>query len=642
MTVKLGRLKSVGITELWQVALYCPLGYKDYSRLWPTLDPQTMPIGQIALFKVSLIGNPQTEWKDKKPRTTFNVTDGEYQTIFSLFGDVRSTVEELTEKQWFYISGVPHLYSEKVYLNEVKIISESDIGKVVPVYPGKSGKITPDNVRLNIEKHLDDAVPLSSMEIRKKLTKHFKTNLALREYIQCHSMTLDMILIQLHRPDSIESAYGALGIITKIANIVAADTLLNRATDQSITNVPALNGMGYKDLIAKIPFTLTNEQKSIVADAVKTMQRGEMLTALISGDVGTGKTVVYAIIAGFVASAGGRVAVLLPNENLTNQIYEEILSYFSHLDFGIGIITANKEVNPKANIIIGTSALLHRNMGELALVICDEQQKMATGQREQLRGKHTHLIEVSATPIPRTMALATYGAIKVFKITKCHAEKTIHTRVFHKKDNAQMMKGVMDTINSGMKVLVVCPKRENNPDKEDGLMSAQELANKFEPFAPGRVVLSHAGLSAEENEKAIKDIKEGGASILISTTVTEVGMTIPNLCRVVVVHAERFGLQTIHQIRGRLVRHGGVGFCDLYLPKEVKNPNTMVRLKLLEDIIDGFELARQDMKCRGIGDITQEGETQHGAVNVMIKNIECNMGDIDTAVETILALRMAS
>jgi ATP-dependent DNA helicase RecG len=643
MASKLGRLKSVGIEELWQVPLYCPVIFEDNSHVWGGLHPEQMPLGQTALFKVSLFNSPVIEWKNKKPHTKFTVTDGQYNTMFTLFGDTRKLVETLNEKQTFYVSGVPTVFNGKIYLNEAKIVPDESVGSIIPVYPGKAGKITPENVRVNINKHLDIAIPLASIEIRKKLIKHFKSTQSLRQYLQCQSMTLETILFQLHKPDSLSMAYTALSIMTKIANVVAADTLLSRATEENIVTVPALFGADYRALVEKIPFELTQEQSDIVNESIATIRKGEMLNGLISGDVGTGKTAVYAVIAAYIASAGGRVAVLLPNSNLAAQIYEEIASYYDHFGFGVGVITGGREVNPDAAIVIGTTALLHRDMGKMDLVVCDEQQKMATGQREQLRGEHTHLIEVSATPIPRTMALAIYGAVKIFKITKCHAQKTIHTKIWHKTDNAVMMKGVMDTVRSGKKVLIVCPKRETKDDEEEGgLVSAQDLARKFERFAPNRIVLSHAQLSTEQNEQAIKAIKGGDADILISTTTVEVGITIPNLERVVVVHAERFGLQVLHQIRGRVVRHGGVGFCDLYLPKEIKNPDSMIRLQLLEQISDGFELAHQDMRLRGIGDITANGTTQHGSVDVMIKNIKCNIDDIDATVEDILARREAA
>lgn len=639
MATKLGRLKSVGINELWQAPLYCPVAFEDNTHVWQSLHPENMPLNQTGLFKVSLLNKPVVEWKNKKPFTKFTVTDGQYTTMFTLFGDTRKIEEIISAKQVFYVSGTPTIFAGKIYLNEARIIADECVGSVIPVYPGKAGKITPENVRVNIAKHLDTAIPLASIEIRKKLTGHFNSNKSLRQYLQCQSMTLESILYQLHKPDNISMAYNALRIMAKIANVVAADTLLSSAAVENIVSVPVLLGATYHDLVEKIPFELTDEQSKIVNEAIATIQQGEMLNGLISGDVGTGKTAVYAVIAAYVASAGGRVAVLLPNESLAVQIYEEIASYFEHFKFGVGVITGSREVNPTVEIIIGTTALLHRDMGKLDLVVCDEQQKMATGQREQLRGKHTHLIEVSATPIPRTMALAIYGAVKIFKITKCHAQKTIITKVWHKADNAIMMLNVMNTVHSGKKVLIVCPKRETEEGDEDGLVSAQALAAKFERFAPGRVVLSHAGLSADKNEQAIKAIKNGDASILISTTVVEVGITIANLERVVVVHAERFGLQVLHQIRGRVVRHGGTGYCDLYLPKELKNPESIKRLKLLEQISDGFKLAHEDMRLRGMGDISVNGKTQHGSVDVMIKNIKCDVDDIDATIENVIALK---
>ncbi|WP_240224735.1 helicase-related protein [Rheinheimera hassiensis] len=182
----------------------------------------------------------------------------------------------------------------------------------------------------------------------------------------------------------------------------------------------------------------------------------------------------------------------------------------------------------QSKLLIGTSALLFREVGEFSLIIVDEQQKLSSTQRSKLCTGETSVIEVSATPIPRSMALAEFGAVRIECITQCHAIKTIDTRIMEKHQARELMQMVYRTVNAGAKVLVVCPKREAD-DKDDDLPDAETIAMQLEQFFPGKVSVAHAGLSEEGNAKALNDISSGITSIIVSTVVIEVGITIPKL-----------------------------------------------------------------------------------------------------------------
>lgn len=631
--MKLGRLKSLGINEPWQIPLYCPDAYRDYTNCFENFDPRYLYDGGAAVFGGRLKREPETKWKDKRPRTQFVITDGSSDIAFSLFGDTRAITAKMNVNQMIYVYGVVARIGERVYLNDAVLVSVHDVGKIIPVYKGVAGKISADNVRSHIEDRLTEALPLAVTKIRETLKEHLPVH-AIRQFVRCKSMTLEEVLIQVHRPTSEEKAAEAMGVMERIANLLAAEHLIRRADEVGKIPAPPIVGMSPTELAKHIPFELTDEQWAQIMKAIEPLYDGFKLSALLSGDVGTGKTAVYGMVCAYVASSGHRAAVMLPNQNLAIQVYEELNEYFGFL--GVGLITGKQqsELDDK-RIIVGTTALLFRDVGEFSLVVVDEQQKMATAQREKLLSQDTSLIEVSATPIPRTMSYALYGAVTILQLKKCHVEKHIETRIYDASTKRELFHGIKATLAKGKKVLIVCPRCEEDHDDESGMISAQKLAADFERIVPGKVALSHSRLSSEENYAAIKAIKEGGAQILISTTVVEVGMTIKNLERAVVMDASRYGISTLHQIRGRVSRHGGNGNFDLYLPKPVKNADSLARLQVLVDESDGFEIAKHDLRIRGTGDLSDVGEQQHGDTNFLIKNIKGNFEQIEAIIDEV-------
>ena len=642
VSMKLGRLKSLGITEAWQVPLYCPVDYRDYSQYFDTFDKRFLIDGGFGIFRGRIAQSPKVEWKNKKPRTQFVLTDGTDTIAFSIFGDTRELVDICEQGTPMAVSGFVSRIGNGVYLNKAEIIPIELMGRIVPVYKGIAGKVKAQSVYSLISNVLDDCISSAADKLRSVLIEHIPAR-KIREFVQCPSMTLEQILHQLHFPDSMDRAFESLEVMSKIAHLVAADELIKRSKGDEVKQVPPLVGADPISLTANIPFDMTDEQMEQAMIAIDDIRRGNLLNSLLVGDVGTGKTIVYGLIAAYVASAGGRVGIMLPNQNLARQIHEELSQYFGGL--GVGLVTGGGKTElADERIIVGTTALLFRDLGDLSLVVCDEQQKMATSQREKLRSANTHLLEVSATPIPRTMAFALYGAVKLLQLKKCHVDKTIITSLYEKQDKRKLFSGIKETLARGQKVLVVCARceAEESPDDDEEnrfpVLSAEQLHESFSRQFPNRVTISHSRLSDEENAKAISDIKEGVVDILVSTTVVEVGMTIPNLERIVIFNAEKFGIQQLHQLRGRVARAGGAGHADLYLPNPVKNPDTLARLQVMVNCSDGFEIAVHDLKIRGTGDISNLGENQHGTYRTVIRNIKGDLDDIEATIERVQAL----
>ncbi|HET7057558.1 MAG TPA: helicase-related protein, partial [Nitrospiraceae bacterium] len=328
-------------------------------------------------------------------------------------------------------------------------------------------------------------------------------------------------------------------------------------------------------------------------------------------------------------------AVLLPNERLAVQAHEEISRLFP--EWGATLVTGKSGVRDAvgAQWLIGTTAMLFRDVGHLDICVVDEQHRFSVEQRRALSKEGTHLVEISATPIPRTQALLLYGKLDVLRLTQRHSPQDIHTQIVERAGTSRMVDRLHQVIDQGGRVLIVCPRREEDEEDEGGsLPSVARVAEKWERLFPGLVRSLHGESDPADVEAAFADMASGDAQILVATTVVEVGLNIRNLRAVVIVHAERFGLSQLHQLRGRLAREGGNGECFLYLPRSV-GVDAATRLQALVATSDGFELADHDMRIRGIGDISAMGERQHGSAGSLLMNRAVPMSTFLDVLETL-------
>ncbi len=243
------------------------------------------------------------------------------------------------------------------------------------------------------------------------------------------------------------------------------------------------------------------------------------------------------------------------------------------------------------------------------------------------------------------MPLARYGVVKVSKLTKPHTPMDIHTRIWSAEQSKELGRQVFETIKNGDQVLYVYPLREADECEEEKpagapgrrgneLTSATEIFEKWEKIYPGKVRLIHGQMADDEKTAALCDMREGRAAVLIATTVVEVGTNLPKLRRVVIVHPERHGLTTLHQIRGRVARLGGEGWCDLFLPYPLKEAS-MKRLQVLEETQDGFKVAEHDMRVRGVGDLSSNSSKQSGADGTFLFGRPVSIEALDAVMEML-------
>jgi ATP-dependent DNA helicase RecG len=362
----------------------------------------------------------------------------------------------------------------------------------------------------------------------------------------------------------------------------------------------------YMPWMEKLPFTLTQEQKRAIEDIHKDFAKDVAAKRMIVGDVGSGKTMV--ILAAAVMNYPNRSILMAPTTILANQLYEEACKYLPHAMITL-VTNKTKKIDLSSyNFIIGTHALLYRELPEATLVMVDEQHRFGTQQRNDLEklvaqeegGKRPHFLQFSATPIPRTQAMIETAHIDVSLITSTPFKKNIQSKVIHKSDFKELLEHIKAEIAQRHQILLVYPLVEQSEVLE--YQSIDEARGYWEKSFSD-VYVTHG--KDKEKEAVLLEFREKG-SILIATTVVEVGISLPRLSTVVIVGAERLGLSTLHQLRGRVSRTGLEGYCYLYT-----NQSKSERLDAFVTTPSGFDIANLDLKFRKSGDLLK-GTNQSG------------------------------
>lgn len=640
----LGRLKSFGLVASWQAAFLLPSGWDDLTA--PVEDFKNLPgHGESCVVVGCLAGAPTMKFGNGAPRLVGSLSDPNGRLLgFSVFGDSRAFEGKLKDcPERVVLLGQIDYFNNRPWLKSPDVVPREWLGRFRPRYPGKTGVINPETVRERILAMLPGAIPAAVEFITRELAD-FGTEADLLGLAGVSGWTCEQVIREAHTPHGIhfgEVAQRAMEYFAALGVIRAA-----RGNRDFYLSGGSLCVTDWRQRAKAIPFPLTDEQERAIVASLDDLSSPSPMRRILSGDVGTGKTAVYGTICASIVDGNGTAAILLPNESLASQVAREFESWWP--DLPMQLITGNSgDELICAPLVVGTTALLFRDLGHPDLVVVDEQQKFSREQREQLVGPETNLLEVTATCIPRSQALVRYGVVKVSKLTKCHTPKTIHTRIWPREEWGGLFRSVKETLAAGDQVLLVYPLREKNekPEAEEDenqqkgvnrpeLRSAAEVYQKWNDFFPGKVRLIHGQMTDDEKGSALRDMREGKASILTATTVVEVGINLPKLRRVVIVHPERHGLTTLHQIRGRVARQGGEGWCDLFLPYPVKD-TTMERLRVLEKTQDGFKVAEYDMRLRGVGDLSRESSKQSGADETFLFGRPVRMEILDEVMERL-------
>ncbi len=368
------------------------------------------------------------------------------------------------------------------------------------------------------------------------------------------------------------------------------------------------------EFIDDLPFRLTEDQLTAVADIYNDLVDSKRMNRLVLGDVGSGKTCVAVIALYINYLSGYQGAMMAPTEILARQHYESISNSFKNYGLKVGLLVGSLKVreknkicgmleNGEIDILIGTHALISENVkfNNLGLVVTDEQHRFGVNQRSNLQNKGimSDVLYLSATPIPRTYALTIYGDMDTSIIkTKPNGRKEIITRAVKEKDLKNVLFKMVEEIKEGHQIYVVAPLIEDE-DGESNLNDVKKLKEKFDTAFNGkiRVEILHGKMKNVEKDAIMEQFKNGDIKVLISTTVIEVGVDVKNSTMMVIFNAERFGLATLHQLRGRVGRNSLQSYCYLISNQDCE------RLKVMEESNDGFYISEKDFELRGEGDL---------------------------------------
>ena len=622
----IGRLKRMGIHAWEEVLLIVPRKYEDFTAVATEIRPSLT--GEKQTLWLTVAGPPNINYQRRPHRLSLSVTDGNTQAKITVFGAIFDW-KNLQTGQKILVRGVVEYWNEDLQINKIELIDSRYAGKVMPRYPSKKGVVSEqalyEKTRIAIETKLEDTAEF--------FTAHYdcrQNELMRRAGIEKFG-SLTNLFKCLHQPTTIEQAEDAMEAAKKLAVFRVVEQARKTAKrDPAPKSVMPIETQDILSLADCLPFSLSYEQKAAINDIVKDLKKPFAMRRLLSGDVGTGKTMTFTIPLLAARNAGAKVVIMVPNTLLVEQITNEVIQNFSHGDISCPVLPITSKSTKKLDlennpIIIATSAILSRLKKWVPdILVVDEQHKWSRQMREQLANTNTNILEATATCIPRTAALVSHGGMNVSILSTCPVKKTIKSRIVHADERQRLLEHARKVVKAGFQAAFIYPRVEESDDPRLSVDQAYEMWNKA---FPGEVAKLHGKMTEEEKKSVIAAMKAGEYKILISSTVIEIGVTLPVLKMLVVVDASRYGVSTLHQMRGRVARLGGVGYFFMYLPNEIAD-ESMLRLQLLENYADGFILAEKDMELRGFGDLSDESDDQNGNATTLFRGIKILPSDL--------------
>jgi ATP-dependent DNA helicase RecG len=636
----LPKLQKLGLKKVGDLLRHLPTRYEDLSKI--CLISDLVP-GEFATIQAEVVSvDSRRSWHRKLFLMEAKLQDSEGNLVRATWFNQPYLKKLLPEGKVAHFAGkvAQNKKTGEPYLLNPSFENperHTHTGRLVPIYPETRG-LTSKGIRFVLEKVLSQP-----LELQEYLPKEILKEEKLPE--------LQISFQNLHRPENEQQAEIAKRRFAfenlyffQLRNI-AARKRLQKFHAEKIPATPEI----LKELSSRLPFELTKDQKLALWDIARDLERGTPMNRLLQGEVGSGKTAVAGLSALLTAQAGLQTAFLAPTEILAKQHFRTFCRLFPNFEKGIVLITgsgasvfygenlesdiskrqaADMLGEGKGLIAIGTHALIQKtvNFGNLGLVIVDEQHRFGVKQRAELIKKSKlgnqipHLLSMTATPIPRTLSLTLYGDLDLSLIKELpRGRRPIKTLAVPPEKRRGAYEFIRQETTKGRQVFVVCP-RIAPPEKDGQAPSFNELAKleiktvqeEYEKlrkniFPELKIAQLHGRLKAAEKDKIMKDFSTGKIHILISTSVIEIGVDVPNASVMMIEGADRFGLAQLHQFRGRVGRGEHQSYCLLFT--ESHNPETLKRLNALSKTMSGFELAELDLQLRGPGQFLGEHQT---------------------------------
>ena len=624
------QLAALNIVTLGDLICHFPRGYEDRSRICPIGE---MNLDEPACFRAVVMTQPRTAHIRKgMDLTRVQVADHSGRLNLTFFNSKYAAESLQYGREYYFYGTVTGDYGGYGVTNPVFEAPDTQpvaTRRVMPIYPLTAGLNNSALSRLVAQALAicDPPREILPPEIRQKY----------------RILPADTAYHAIHSPQNMRQAQEAKRrLIFEEFFVFSAGLSLMRAA-RAQKQVPFYKNTDLTDFYNALPFALTGAQRKTLEEILGDFRKGAPMNRLVQGDVGSGKTMVAAGAAFCAAKNGAQTALMAPTEILAEQHYGSLSKLFAPMGIRVGLLTGSQTAKEKRemreaiaageiDLAVGTHALISEStvFQNLGLVITDEQHRFGVGQRSKLsaKGQDPHLLVMSATPIPRTLALLMYGDLEVSILDELPpGRQKVDTFLVGESYRARINAFIRKQVAQGHQCFVVCPAVEEN--QELGVKAASAWAETLQKtvFPDLRVSLLHGQMKGAEKEEVMASFAQGEADVLVATTVIEVGVDVPNATLMVIEDADRFGLSQLHQLRGRVGRGSAKSYC--ILTTHNRNQETIQRLKALCKTNDGFKIAEEDLRLRGPGDFF--GSRQSGLPAFRVADLSMDMETLKDA-----------
>ena len=627
---KAKQFENLNIFTLRDLICHFPRGYEDRTKLVPIekLEPDVP-----ACFRAMVMNTPRTTHIRKGlDLTKVQVADSSGRLNLTFFNSKFAAESLQYGKEYIFYGAVSGDFIGYNMTNPVFEAMDSPpvtTRRILPIYPltaGLSNAVMLKTVRQAMAV-CDTPAEILPEEVRQKYG----------------ILPADRAYAAIHEPASMtEAELAKKRLIFEEFFVFSAGLALMR-TARAEKKTAAYSDINMDAFYGALPFTLTGAQQRAIAEILKDFQKGAPMNRLVQGDVGSGKTMVAAAAAYCAIRNGRQAALMAPTEILAEQHYQSLGRLLAPLGIRTELLTGSMTVKEKRQVreriasgevqlAVGTHALLSdtTQFHNLGVVITDEQHRFGVGQRAKLsaKGQDPHLLVMSATPIPRTLALLMYGDLDVSILDeRPPGREDVDTFLVGESYRPRINAFIRKQVAEGHQCFIVCPAVEENEDL--GIKAATVWAETLQKtvFPDLRIALLHGQMKGAEKEAAMASFARGEADVMVATTVIEVGVDVPNATLMVIEDADRFGLSQLHQLRGRVGRGKAKSYC--VLTSHNKNQETLMRLKALCKTTDGFKIAEEDLKLRGPGDFF--GSRQSGLPAFRVADLSFDLATLKEA-----------